>query len=90
MEVMIRQIKYNRVYRKLDEYFNSLTQKVFVGYDIIEFYDSKHCVILNISHNVKDICVNLKYIPLEIRQTELLNGYLNEFTSFKDYIVSEW
>ena len=88
--VELKQIKYNRTYRQLDEYFNSLTQKVYVGCDIIEFYDAKYRVILNISHNVKDICVNLKYLPLEIRETELLDGYLNEFTSFKSYTVSEW
>ena len=87
---MKKEIKKYRTYRQLDEYFNELIHEKYVGYGVEEYYDSKYNKILNISYDDKDICVNIKHLPLEIRYSELLYNYLKDFTSFKSYTVSEW
>lgn len=85
------QIKYNRTYLLFDKFFNELRFKKFEGHNIEEYYyDENHNMILNISHTDKDIMFRLRFLPEEIRNSELLYDYLKEFTTFKDYTVSEW
>ena len=87
---MIKQIKYNRTYLLLDKYFDELSWNVLDGNSIEQYYDGNKDIVLNIYHTDKCIMFKSRFLPEEIRNNELLYEYLKEFTSFKDYTISEW